>query len=78
MLIAKQRKEEIERQNETALRIAKRHQELELERLQEEQELLRLKSDRLKKEQALRVEQLEEENWKKLAEATLTELELMN
>ena len=76
LLIAKQRKEEIERQNEAALRIAKQQQELELERLQEEQELLRLRTDRLKKEQALRVEQLEEENRKKLAEATLTELEL--
>ena len=76
MLIAKQRKEEIERQNEAALRIAKQQQELELERLQEEQELLRLRTDRLKKEQALRVEQLEEEYRKKLAEATLTELEL--
>ena len=76
LLIAKQRKEEIERQNEAALRFAKQQQELELERLQEEQELLRLRTDRLKKEQALRVEQLEEENRKKLAEATLTELEL--
>ena len=76
LLIAKQRKEEIERQNEAALRIAKQQQELELERLQEEQELLRLRTDRLKKEQALRVEQLEEDNRKKLAEATLTELEL--
>ena len=76
MLISKQRKEEIERQNEAALRIPKQQQELELERLQEEQELLRLRTDRLKKEQALRVEQLEEENRKKLAEATLTELEL--
>ena len=34
-----------------------------------------LRADRLKKEQALRVEELQEENWKKLAEATLTELE---
>ena len=76
LLIAKQRKEEIKRQNEAALRFAKQQQELELERLQEEQELLRLRTDRLKKEQALRVEQLEEENRKKLAEATLTELEL--
>ena len=76
LLIAKQRKEEMERQNEAALRFAKQQQELELERLQEEQELLRLRTDRLKKEQALRVEQLEEENRKKRAEATLTELEL--
>ena len=59
-LMAKQRKEEIERQNKAALRLAKQQQKLELERLQEEQELLRLRTDRLKKEQALRVEQLEE------------------
>ena len=76
LLIAKQRKEEIERQNQAALRFAKQQQELEFERLQEEHELLRLRTDRLKKEQALRVEQLEEGNRKKLAEATLTELEL--
>ena len=76
LLIAKQRKVEIEKQNEAALRIAKQQQELELERLHEEQELLRLRTDRLRKEQALQVEQLEEENRKKLAEATLTELEL--
>ena len=76
LLNAKQRKVEIEKQNEAALRIAKQQQELELERLQEEQELLRLRTDRLRKEQALQVEQLEEENRKKLAEATLNELEL--
>ena len=75
LLIAKQRREEIEKQNEAALRIAKQQQELELERLQQEQEQLRLRADRLKKEQALRVEELQEENRKKL-EATLTELEL--
>ena len=76
MLIAKQRREEIEKQNEAALRIAKQQQELELERLQQEQEQLRLRADRLKKEQALRVEELQEENRKKIAEATFTELEL--
>ena len=64
-LIAKQRREEIEKQNEAALRIAKQQQELELERLQQEQEQLRLRADRLKKEQALRVEELQEENRKK-------------
>ena len=36
----------------------------------------RLRIDRVEKEQTLRVEQLEEENRKNLAEATLTELEL--
>ena len=56
--------------------MVKQQQELELERLQKEQELLRLRTDRLKKEQDFRVEQLEEENRMKLAEATLTELEL--
>ena len=76
LLIAKQRKVEIKRQNEAALRITKQQQELELERLQEEQELLRQRTDRHMKEQAPRVEQLEEENRRKLAEATLTELEL--
>ena len=53
LLIAKQRKEEIEMQNEAALRIAKQQQELKLERLQEEQELLRMRTDRLKKGKAL-------------------------
>ena len=43
-LIAKNRKEETERQNEAALRSAKQQQELELERLQEEQELFRLRT----------------------------------
>ena len=76
MLIAEQRKEGTKRQNEDASRFANQEQELELESLQEEQELPRMWSDRLKKEQAVRVEQLEEENRKKLAEATLTEHEL--
>ena len=76
LLIAKQSREEIEEQNEAALRIAIQQQELEIERLQREQEQLRLRADRLKKEQALRVEELQEENRKKLAEATFTELEL--
>ena len=35
------------RQNEAALRITKQQQELELERVQEEQELLRLRTDQL-------------------------------
>ena len=74
--IAKQRRDEIEKQNEATLRIAKQQQELEIEQLQQEQGHLRMRADRLKKEEALRVEELQEENWKKLAEATLTELEL--
>ena len=76
LLIAKQRREEIEKENEAALRIAKHQEDLELERLQQEQEQLRLRADRLKKEQALSVEELQEENRQKLDEATLTELEL--
>ena len=51
LLIAKHRQEEVERQNEAALRLAKQKQELELE-------------------------QLHEENRKRLAEAHLVELEL--
>ena len=50
-LFAKHRREEVERQNEAALRLAKQKQELELE-------------------------QLQEENRKRLAEANLVELEL--
>ena len=51
LLIAKHKREEVERQNEAALRLAKQKQELELE-------------------------QLQEENRKRLAEAHLVELEL--
>ena len=66
LLIAKQCREKIEKQNAAALRIAKQQQELELERLQEEQEQLRLRADCLKKKQALRVEELQEENRRKI------------
>ena len=69
LIIAQQRREEIERQNEATLRLAKQKQQLELE--QQELEL-----QKLRKEQALRVEELEEENRRKLAEATLAEMEL--
>ena len=65
----RQGRAEIERQNEGALRLAKQKQQLELE--QQELELLKLR-----KEQALRVEELEEGNRRKLAEATLTEMAL--
>ena len=51
LLIAKHKREEVERQNEAALRLAKQKQELELE-------------------------QLQEENRKRLAEAHMVELEL--
>ena len=62
LLIAQQRREEVERQNAAALRLAKQKQELEQETL--------------KKQQALHVAELEEENRQRLAEATLTELQL--
>ena len=44
--------------------------------MREEQERLRKHQERLRKEQELRVLELEEENRKRLAEATLAELEL--
>ena len=83
LIIAQQRREEIEKQNEATLRLAKQKQELELERqeleiekMREEQERLRKQEERLRKEQELRVLELAEENRKRLAEATLAELEL--
>ena len=69
LVIAQQRRAKIEKQNEVALRLAKQKQQLELE----QQELEPLK---LRKEQALRVEELEEEDRRKLAGATLTEMAL--
>ena len=68
LIIAQQRREEIEKQNESTLRLAKQKQQLEIE--QQELEL-----QKLRKEQALRVEELEE-NRRKLAGATLTEMAL--
>ena len=83
LIIAQQRREEIEKQNEASLSLARQKQELELERqeqeiekMREEQERLRKQQERLRKEQELRVLELEEENRKRLAEATLAELEL--
>ena len=83
LIIAQQRREEIEKQNEASLRLAKQKQELELkrqeleiEKMREEQERLRKHQERLRKEQELRVLELEEENRNRLAEATLAELEL--
>ena len=83
LIIAPQRREEIEKQNEASLRLAKQEQELELEReeleiekMREEQEQLRNYQERLRKEQELRVLELEEENRKQLAEGTLAELEI--
>ena len=71
LLLAKQRREEIEKQNEAALRLTQQKQDLEIKRMQQEQE-------RLKEELALRVAEVQEENRKKLAEATLIELELQD
>ena len=83
LIIAQQRREEIEKQNEASLRLVRQKQELKLERqeleiekMREEQERLRNQQERLRKEQELRVLELEEENRKRLAEATLAELEL--
>ena len=83
LIIAQQRREEIKKQNEASLRLARQKQELELERqeleiekMREEQERLRKNQERLRKEQELRVLELEEENRKRLAEATLAELVL--
>ena len=68
LIIAQQRREEIERQNEATLRLAKQKQQLELE--QQELELQKLRKDK-----ALRVEE-QGENRRKLAEAPLFEMEL--
>ena len=66
LIIAQLRREEIEKQNEAILRLAKQKQKLEIEQ--------ELELQRLRKEQALRVEDLEEENRRKLAEATWAEM----
>ena len=71
LLLAKQRREEIEKQNEATLRLTQQKQDLEIKRMQQEQE-------RLKEELALRVAEVQEENRKKLAEATLIELQLQD
>ena len=69
--VAKQRREEVEKQSGAALRLTQQKQDLEIKRMQQEQE-------RLKEELALRVAEVQEENRKKLAEATLIELELQD
>ena len=73
LIIAQQRQEDIEKQNEASLRLAKQKQELELERqeleiekMREEQERLREHQEHLRKEQELRLLELEEENRKRL------------
>ena len=69
LLLAIHRREELERQNESLIRLAKQKQELELKKLDQEKE-------RLEQEQAIRLQELEEENRQKLAEARLNEIEL--
>ena len=69
LLMATQRREELERQNANAIRLAKQKQEVARKQLERERE-------RLEEEQALQLQELEEENRRKLAEAKLTELEL--
>ena len=69
LLLATHRREELERQNPNAIRLAKQKQEVARKHLEREKE-------RLEEEQALQLEELEEENRRKLAEAKLTELEL--
>ena len=59
LILAKHKREEIEKQNEAALRLTQQKQELELKRMQREQE-------HLKEELALRVAEMQEENSKKL------------
>ena len=59
------RREELERQNANAIRLAKQKQEVARKQLEREKE-------RLEEEQALQLEELEE-NRRKLAEAKLTE-----
>ena len=68
-LLATQRREELERQNANAIRLAKQKQEVARKQLEREKE-------RLDEEQALQLEELEKENRRRLAEAKLTELEL--
>ena len=69
LLIAKHRRVEIDRQNTSRLRLVQGKQKLDLQRLKQEEE-------RMKKEQALMLAELEEDKGRRLAEATLTELEL--
>ena len=69
LLLATQRREELERQNANAIRLAKQKQEVARKQLERERE-------RLEEEQALQLQELEEENRRKLAEVKLTELEL--
>ena len=82
LIIAQQRRDDIQKQNDASLRLAKQKQELDFGRRElevekkEEQERHRKHQEWLPNEQELRVLEPEEENRKRLAEATLAELEL--
>ena len=69
ILLATHRREELERQNANAIRLAKQKQEVARKQLDREKE-------RLEEEQALQLEELEVANRRKVAEAKLTEIEL--
>ena len=69
LLLATHSREELERQKAIAIRLAKQKQEVARKQLEREKE-------RLEEEQALQLEELAEENRRKLAEAKLTDLEL--
>ena len=61
LFLAKHRCEEIERQNESLLRLAQQKQELHHQRLTQERQRLEQKEDRMRKEQALMLAELHEE-----------------
>ena len=66
LLMATQRREELERQNANAIHLAKQKQEVARKQLEREKE-------RLEEEQALQLQELAEENRRKLAKAKLTD-----
>ena len=68
-LLATHRREELERHNAIAIRLAKQKQEVARKQLER-------KKERLEEEQALQSKELKEKNRRKLAEAKLTELKL--
>ena len=69
LLLTTHRREELERLNANAIRLAKQRPEVARKQLEREKE-------RLEEEQALQLEELEEANRRKLAEVKLTKLEL--
>ena len=76
-LNAKHRRKEIERQTENMLHWTQQKQELDRPRLKQEKQSLDQEGEFImRKEQALMLAELDEDKRRKLAEATLTELEL--